>query len=213
MLEQIKMGVRDNPNKMFNSLQGVRFLYLNTSNEINNANIDTLLVSVNTQREQFYDPIFDEGYGYEIDYDNNNNIAIYHENKVLEQSSKEGTKQTIENQYQYQTPKIISILAKKRKLEDKYSKYMASKRPKQIDDEEIEQPTLLNHTKIDKNNNTTGNKALNMEIKTTPNLATNLNRFDLELGSVEDSKTPSPKCVNFNTNVGVKLFEVEGAHD
>ena len=31
LLEEIKMGVRDDPSKLFNSLQRVKFLYLNTT--------------------------------------------------------------------------------------------------------------------------------------------------------------------------------------
>ena len=48
---------------------------------------------------------------------------------------------------------------------------------------------------------------------TTPNLATYLNYFDSDLGSVENSKTPSPKCVHFNTKVDVNLFDAESAFD
>ena len=135
------------------------------------------------------------------------------EEEVMKQGS--AVKQTTANQYQYQSPKIVLLLAKKREIEDKYFKYMANKRPKQIEDEDIERPMKPHREKIDKDNNTKGKEVIKVENKmgTTANLATNLNHFDSELGSVEDSKTPSPKCEHFNTNVGTKLFEADGAHD
>ena len=118
---------------------------------------------------------------------------------------------TTANQYRYQSPKIVLLLAKKREIEDKYFKYMATKRPKQIDDEDIEQPMTAHRAKLDKDNNTKGNEEIKMEKKkeTTTDLTTNFNHFDLELGSEEvNYETPSS-----NTELGVKLFEVEGTQD
>ena len=44
LLEEIKMGVRDNPSKLFNALQRVKFLYLNTTNEIKDKEMIKLVI-------------------------------------------------------------------------------------------------------------------------------------------------------------------------
>ena len=44
LIEKIKMGVRDDPKKLFNALQRVKFLYLNTTNEIKDKEMIKLVI-------------------------------------------------------------------------------------------------------------------------------------------------------------------------